>query len=406
MKRGYQKFLSDDFARDLRFVNWVKRGIEDEFWKNFILDNPHLLNEIEKAIKIVKMLNFNTISSDKYAMDTYPEVERRYTLIENPKSVSFMYRYLKYAAIFVLLFALSITYIALDSKNSQLSDNNVDTNQSKGIHMLLPDGQSMVFANNTIQLKFDEQDELIRLTSNNEADNRELSVSKRGQVKLSTPYGVRLDVVLSDGSKVCLGSGSTLNFPRKFEGKNRKVSLDGEAFFEIAKNEKNPFIVSSNEIDIKVLGTEFNVNSRSKLNVLEVVLVEGSVSLRNTSESRKDIKLFPSQKATYDKRDKKFAIQSNVDVNFYISWKDGFLEFKRIDINSVFDKLSDYYNVRFITDSNIEANRNITGKLELKESFHDVMNVLSDAALFDFEIHGNQVIVKNKSGSLPILTRH
>jgi hypothetical protein len=409
MKKSYQEFLAEDFAHDLRFINWVKRGKDDEFWKKFVSLHPHLLNEIEQAIGIINALNYNVVNAHNYAQEVYPEIEKHYINSANKKTVYFISRYLKYAAIFVLLFSLSITtYYLLDKEypTNQLANNSVNNEPSKGIQLLLPTGQSILLANNTKKLHFNKIDTQLQLDTNHVIGKFTLNATNGGLTQLSTPYGVRLDVVLSDGSKVCLGSGSKLIFPQKFEGNQRRVVLDGEAFFEIAKNKEKPFIVNANDIDVKVLGTEFNINSRSFHSISEVVLVEGSVSLDNLKDRKNAIKLIPSQKATYDKIKKNITVQSNIDVNFYTSWKDGFLEFNRININAVFGRLSDYYNVRFITDSGIEANRNITGKLELKTSLDDVMAVLSDAAFFDYELKGNQVIVKNKPGALPKLSRH
>jgi len=408
MKKSYQDFLSEDFAHDLRFIDWVKRGKEDEFWRKIISVHPELLHEIEQAKKIVEMLNFKEFKTDKYAQETYPGVEDYYLNTGNKKIVYFMYRYLKYAAIFVLLFSLSLTsYYLFDNVNppTRLTNNRVKYDQSIGIQLLLPSGQSLLLANSTKKLHFNKQDEQLQLNTNNLIGDFGLKSSNGRLTQVATPYGVRLDVVLPDGSKVCLGSGSKLIFPQEFDKNQRRVVLDGEAFFDITKNKEKPFIVNANDIDVRVLGTEFNVNSRSSQNSSEVVLVEGSVSLDNQCDRKSPIVLTPSQKATCDKLNKNITVQSNIDVNFYISWKDGFLEFDRININSVFKRLSDYYNVRFVTDSGIEANRNITGKLELKTSLDDVMAVLSDAAFFDYELKGSQVVVRNKPGALPILSR-
>ncbi len=408
MKKSYQEFLSEDFAHDLGFIDWVKHGKEDEFWKKFISLHPQLSNEIEQAIKIIEMLNFKEFSFHNYALEAYPEVENYYVNSGNKKTMYFMYRYLKYAAIFVILFSLSITcYYLLDNGNptNQLTNTNAKYNQSKGIQLLLPTGKSLLLANNTKKLHFNKIDQQLLSNTSNAVGQFVLNSKSIGLTQLTTPYGVCLDVVLPDGSKVCLGSGSKLIFPQEFENNQRKVVLDGEAYFEITKNKQKPFIVNANSINVKVLGTEFNINSRSSQNSSEVVLVEGSLSLNNLCNRKKNILLIPSQKAICNKLNKDIKVQSNVDVNFYISWKDGFLEFNRININSIFKRLSDYYNVQFVTDSGIDANRNITGKLELKSTINDVMAVLSDAAFFDYELKGNQVIVRNKPGALPILSR-
>jgi ferric-dicitrate binding protein FerR (iron transport regulator) len=95
----------------------------------------------------------------------------------------------------------------------------------------------------------------------------------------------------------------------------------------------------------------------------------------------------------FDKMLSTSTVESNVDVNFYTSWKDGYLVFKKQNIRDVLNVLSQYYNVHFVTGSRIDINRNITGKLELKESFEDVMQVMSDLAFINYTITGNNVEV-------------
>ncbi|MBV5342168.1 DUF4974 domain-containing protein, partial [bacterium] len=145
-------------------------------------------------------------------------------------------------------------------------------------------------------------------------------------------------------------------------------------------------------LNVTVLGTEFNVNNRVANNKLEVVLVEGSVKI-NSNKRIKEIQLIPAQKMVFDKLQSTSTVESNVDVNFYTSWKDGYLVFKKQNIRDVLNVLSQYYNVHFVTGSPIDINRNITGKLELKDSFNEVMQVMSDLAFINYTITGNNVEV-------------
>ena len=116
----------------------------------------------------------------------------------------------------------------------------------------------------------------------------------------------------------------------------------------------------------------------------------------------KEIRLIPNQKAVYNKADKTTNVESEVDVAYYISWKEGLLEFNRESIVNVFNRLSKYYNVSFITERSVELNRKISGKLDLKESLEEVMKVISDAAPVMFRIEKNKVFVINKINNLPV----
>jgi ferric-dicitrate binding protein FerR (iron transport regulator) len=138
---------------------------------------------------------------------------------------------------------------------------------------------------------------------------------------------------------------------------------------------------------------------------LEVVLAEGEVRLKGNSVMNflsDEIKLKPNQIAIFNKVDNKTVVQSNVDVDYYTSWKEGVLKFNRESILTVFEGLSRYYNVRFVTENSVELNRKISGKLDLKESLEDVMKVISDAAPITFRIDKDKVFVSSKINYLPM----
>jgi ferric-dicitrate binding protein FerR (iron transport regulator) len=219
------------------------------------------------------------------------------------------------------------------------------------------------------------------------------------------PFGKRSNIVLSDGTKVWLNAGSRLIFPQKFSGKNRKVFLKGEAFFDVFKNKENPFIVNSDNMNVTVCGTQFNVRNNDPDQEIEVVLVEGAVNLKENGPLNflaKEIMLIPNQKAIYNKADNKTTIESNVEVARYISWREGLLEFDKESIVNVFKKLSRFYNVSFITENSVELNRKISGKLDLKESLEEVMKVISDAAPVTFRFDKDKVFVNSKINYLPM----
>jgi ferric-dicitrate binding protein FerR (iron transport regulator) len=219
------------------------------------------------------------------------------------------------------------------------------------------------------------------------------------------PYGMRSEIKLSDGTKVWLNAGSRLIFPQKFTGKDRHVFLKGEAFFDVAENKNAPFIVTTDNINVTVLGTEFNMKDNNSDSELEVVLVEGAISLKENSVLNflnKEIKLVPNQKAVYNKIENKMQVESGVDVAYYTSWKEGLLEFRRESILNVFKQLSRYYDVRFVTESNVELNKKISGKLDLKESLEDVMKVISDAAPIAYRFEEGKVYVNSNINYLPM----
>lgn len=159
------------------------------------------------------------------------------------------------------------------------------------------------------------------------------------------PNGEKLRVMFQDGSSVYLNSGSRIRFPKKFTYNNRKVELDGEGWFEVQKNRNRPFIVSLDKMNIKVLGTEFNVKAYANDNDISVSLLNGLVEL--SSKFFKTFNLKPGEKATYDKTTHFCKISHPKNIENCKSWKNNRFIFEGASLNEVINTLSRAYNVKF-----------------------------------------------------------
>ncbi len=203
---------------------------------------------------------------------------------------------------------------------------------------------------------------------------------------VTSRQGMVSRLVLADGTKVWLNSGSELQFPIRFEGLKREVHLKGEAFFEVTKNEKQPFRVNTSELKVEVLGTSFNVVNFDDDSQSEVVLVTGKVQL--TSENgveRIDFgPLHPGQRAVYEKGEQKVT-RSEVEVEKYTSWRNGTLIFREDSMHEVAKRLSRWFNVEIeITDPEIES---YVYKATFRdESLIQVLNLLKLSGPVDYRI--------------------
>ncbi|MCF7567984.1 DUF4974 domain-containing protein [Sabulilitoribacter arenilitoris] len=156
-----------------------------------------------------------------------------------------------------------------------------------------------------------------------------------------TTLGQKSIITLPDGSTVKLNSGSKITFPEKFSDSIRDISLEGEAFFEVVKNEHKPFVITSNKLTTTVLGTTFNVEAYTDKTDVKVTLATGKVSIY--AEGEKAI-LIPSEQIVFNKEDKKI-IKKKVDVQRYLEWKDGILRFENATLEKAVDKIEKWYNV-------------------------------------------------------------
>ncbi len=172
------------------------------------------------------------------------------------------------------------------------------------------------------------------------------SVVENKMTLVTTSIGEKKEVVLSDGTIVTVNSNSALSYPTSFIGSTREVVLKGEAFFDVTENKEMPFIVKTNEgMDIKVLGTTFNVKSYPEDSNIETTLVTGKVEVVERSDN-KTVFLYPSQRATYVKNDDQLIIDK-VDTENYVSWKDGKLIYDETPLREVIKGLERMYDITF-----------------------------------------------------------
>lgn len=187
---------------------------------------------------------------------------------------------------------------------------------------------------------------------------------------LRIPYSKRFEIELSDGTVVHLNSGTTMKFPVHFpeNASLREVEIIGEAFFEVAHNEDQSFIVHAGDLDVRVLGTKFNLSTYPEDDRTDVVLVDGSVSLDTKNENLEIVDeqiLKPGYKASFEKSDKSISM-SMVPTSIYTSWINGELVFRDMKFNDILLKLERKYNV-VIRNSNA-----VLARERFNASFGDV----------------------------------
>lgn len=191
---------------------------------------------------------------------------------------------------------------------------------------------------------------------------------------LLVPKGQVKEIVLADGSKVWLNSDSQLKYPSHFNGDTREVYLRGEAYFSITKNKQKPFIVNSDLMDIKVLGTEFNLSCYEESQKVEATLYEGKIAYK--TNNNKGI-LEPGFQAVLDKKSNKVEVRK-VIVSQYTSWKEGIYLFDGINIEELAIKISRWYNVEVIIKDDSVKKMEFTGAIEKNKSVEFIIELLEE----------------------------
>jgi transmembrane sensor len=210
---------------------------------------------------------------------------------------------------------------------------------------------------------------------------------------ISTPRGGQYQIELSDGTKVWLNAASTLKFPIVFNGTERSVTLNGEAYFEVAKNEKKEFNVIVNGMRVDVLGTRFNMNAYDDEHVVTATLLQGSVKVTNqasaTRQSRSVI-IKPGQQANV-KSSGEMSIVNDVNTEKSVAWKNGQFQFENEDISIIMRQVSRWYDVNILYEGAVPK-RFFTGKISRSSNVSKVIDMLEFAGI-KLKLVGPNIIV-------------
>ncbi|MCB6973895.1 MULTISPECIES: FecR family protein [Butyricimonas] len=206
--------------------------------------------------------------------------------------------------------------------------------------------------------------------------------------ELIVPRGGEYQIVLADGTRVWLNSATKLIFPQNFTGKERRVVLSGEAFFEVARDENKPFIVETSRMDVKVLGTRFNVNAYTDNEMVSTTLVDGSVEV--ASGTQKPITLVPGEQAYGEAGELE---KREVNIRLYTSWIDGRFMFNNVELEEIAKQISRWYDVEiFFTNENVKKTRFTGGMVKFKP-LDDLIRMIESTSSVCFSVKGRTIVI-------------
>lgn len=213
------------------------------------------------------------------------------------------------------------------------------------------------------------------------------------EIILSTPRGGTYQVTLPDGTMVWLNAASSLKFPSTFSGlANRKIELNGEAYFEVARDKKHPFIVNTAKQDVEVLGTHFNINSYQDEPAVSTTLLEGSVKVSAFADAgtKSDVTLVPGQQSVFA-GDHRLSVR-NVNVADVIDWKNGKFVFEREDVRTIMRKVTRWYDVKVVYQDDVGAIK-FSGTVSRYENVSGLLEVLQKTNMLHYKIDGRTILL-------------
>ena len=393
----------EELVHDQMFIEIVI-GMGAEEWQNFLNDNSENRKNIAKASEIIRTFKVNQgVLDQERKNQLWTRIDDYNKEVNKKGKTSVLYPLFRIAASVVVLFALGgmlYYFVERNMAQYQFSESTVVGNSENSV-LILSSGEKVTLKEEQSEIAVLEEQEAICIENDTIIENHVDTDVKTHEVRLTeviVPYGKKTVLTLNDGTKVWLNAGSRFAFPQKFNAKKREVFLDGEGYFEVAKNKAKPFVVSSKNLNIEVLGTKFNVSSYNVDHFSETVLLEGSVKISSRNKLLNEkVVMTPNQIATYNVEDKVMALSSDTNPDRFISWINDWYEFNNVGLDRVLTKLERFYNVKFeYNDDLIEDALPITGKLDLKGSLQEVIFVLTKVADVDCEFLDDKIIIKPK----------
>ncbi|MCG8320799.1 MAG: FecR domain-containing protein [Cytophagales bacterium] len=365
----YRNFDLTDFILDEYFQDWVINPTEasDMFWNNWMENNREKKKVIEQARAIIQNLNFISIDISEFdknsVLDHINAAIRAKELTEELKVPGEMLDLEDDEVNETIIYALETTRDKI----------RIWYRVAAVIFVVASLGISLAFLHNYFDVPSQP------LTEVNEC------------IEKSCGPGEKLNVKLKDGTKIKLNSNSKLIFPRTFASKQRKVTLIGEAFFEVSEDQSRPFIITSGQIATVVHGTSFNVRAFPYEPEIKVAVATGRVSVEKIhmyedEKTQQAILLSPREMAVFEKETKKTE-KLKFEFIKEMGWKDGIIHFEQANIHEVLQTLENWYGVTFIKNGKINEDRDYTGSFNNK-SLEVVLTGLGLVFDFKFEIKG------------------
>ncbi|MFK5974340.1 MAG: FecR domain-containing protein [Flavobacteriaceae bacterium] len=397
---------------DKLFKNFIGNTLSEKEYRTLMafIKNPNTKNDV------VEMINTHLKEVDghekHYKKRSSSESERLYLKIMSrigddvkaekktfTNKISNTGKLILLTTAFVVMAGLFFSYQKEIFNTNQTAGYDSDILAVENVILTLDDGTLKVMSENGHLNIISSKGMLIGAQNGNQLNYQNTEMSEELVYNtLSVPYGKQFDLLLSDGSQVKLNAGSSIRYPVRFiEREPRKVFLEGEAYFDIAKEEDHPFIVNANNINVQVLGTQFNISYYPEDKVISTVLVEGSVKLYTEGSGnagREAIVLTPGYLAAWDKTTQEVSVKK-VDTHIYTAWKDGTLLFKNSSFKNIRMKLERHFNITIDNSYTFLEDQMYTASFTT-ENLSEILEAFKEDTPFEFKIDTDKISITNQ----------
>ena len=379
--------------------NWEKKA-EDILTDDFLVEELRNKNQstnllIEEEFKlandILDMVSENSGTFDrsqkellgKQILHTISSAKRRSLIIR-----------ISTAAVFLLLIGIT-TFLTMNKETeiSVFARNNQSVPLTGNTRLILSGKEEIQIHSDQSKIAYTGNGKEIQVDSSHV--QQVVEDDKMVYNTVIVPYGKRTQITLSDNSSIWLNSGSKLIYPARFAAEKREVYLEGEAIFEVSHNKERPFHVITRDMEVKVLGTVFDISAYTDDATSSTILESGSVELKyktNSLLSQSTVTMVPGMLAVYNPIEKTVK-QTQVNTKLYTSWREGYFVFERQTLGEILKKISRYYNVSIQLNDQSLANETFTGPLDLRNSATQVLEIIAVMINAKVEKIDNQILI-------------
>ena len=393
------RFLSNkcSISEKEEVESWLLNPENDSLitdWMKLIWNSEHTSDE--KYISLETDVNrIRSIIKERISLDSLNENKDAKQSIVIPFYKKRIWVYAVAASLFIAILSSayffvvnrsSNTNLAKSEKKASLNKNDVAPPKNNNAVLTLANGQKILLDTSNSGV-------LAKEGNVNVVKNKAGEIIYKGATNivsyntLTLPKGSRpIHLYLADGSLVWLNATSSITFPTAFIGSERKVSITGEAYFEVAHNAAMPFYVTHDDMTVKVLGTHFNVNTYIEDGNIKVTLLEGIV---NVSKGKNTARLKPGEQANIV--DGSIGINNSIDIEEVMAWKNGQFYFNGTDLKTIMNQIENYYDVQ--VEFKDDVNYEFYAKMDRNINLSEFLQKLELTNLVHFKIEGSKITV-------------
>lgn len=376
-----------------RFLKIIKKYLKGKASQDEVSFLEKYYNVFEKDLGVIS--KFSEIEKEIFKKELLDGILQKTTKKKKTFQLSKISWYKQSAAALILLFIGLGAYYNFTSSTTTavkpiiLAKNDLGPGGNKAI-LTLANGSTVVLDSTKNGLVIQQSNTQIVKTGKGQLSYSILSKGSKELVfnSIRTPRGGEYQLVLPDGTKVWLNASSSIRFPVAFVGKERKVSISGEAYFEVAKNKKMPFIVSTGNMNIEVLGTHFNVLAYQDEAVIKTTLLEGAVKIIN---EKSVAYLRPGEQSRLTDKGQ-LSVKKDIDLDREIAWTKGQFNFNSNTIQEIMQQLSRWYDVEVVYQGKT-SKETFSAVIKRSSNISQVLKLMESSGV-KFTIEGKKIYVK------------